>query len=1099
MGSRLEFIIGRAGTGKTEELYSRIAALKAADAAAECFVIVPEQATFETEKGLSERLSGGLFGCTVTSWKDAARRTLDLVGEKRAFLSSEGRIMLVRRAVDKVLKELTVFKKSAAHRGFPIECDTLIAKFKRCSFTSDDVFRAAECFFDGEPLKAKLRDIGTIFAELEEKLEGMYLDSEDMMRELVNRMGESPLKDAHIFIDGGDTVHEYVYPVFRALLTNAADVTVAMTLDTRSRDRELFKEDAFIFERLVSIAEETGTAYTVTGLTERKRPGTDAVRHLERELFTPDPAPFNGEPEGLGIFVAPGRLDEVAEAAERIRAAAGRMKYSDMAVIVSDMAGYAPIIQRIFPTYNIPYFADESRSLVTHPAARLILSALTAAESGFEARDVLEAVKTGYFDLTPDEAELFENCLLKTGISGKRLLEPFDEENAEYEDVRLRIMTPLSAFKEALGDQSCESRTRAIHAFMESLDLYGKQKELCLTLHGEGRYREENENAQVVNTILEVLDQLFVIMGGETVGMKRFINVVREGFEAYGVGMIPSTVNQVLVGSYDRTRSREVRLLIVLGMNDGLFPKPRKDDGVIDDSDLRLLKSKGFELWRSSESLSASDAAAVYQALSKATEEIVFSYPVRITGASRLDKPAEPCRLIQSLKKAFPLIPVRDGVFSDRTGSNEELAFMALSRKLRAMADSGAPDPEAAELVSWFRSRREYRPMLDAITDGLLERNGPAPLGKELASRLYGRLMYGSSTRLEAFNGCPFRHFLEFGLRAEEREERREKKTNLGSFYHEALEAYVRYVMDSDIDWKEIDDEKTFAILREIIPPLISKKGGHLLLDTARQRANIPRAIETVKYTCCAVTRHIQRGSFRPEGCEVTFGRADSVFPPLRIEADGAVFYISGVIDRIDRSGDMSRIIDYKSNGKDFDYAALMNGLQLQLPLYAAAIDSSETVGMYYMPVKDIAPAMDDSGEVKKELTDELMKNFALNGIMLKDAEVIEATDELSSGSAVAAGMKVSKDGTVSGDALVSADEFEYAVSFAKRKAANTLSSILDGEIAISPAKLKTPKGERISCKLCAFADVCLYDPELNPGRAREILPVKADTFFKRQ
>lgn len=1098
MSARLEFIIGRAGSGKTEELYSRIAEVKAAGEGRECFVIVPEQATFETEKRLSERLSGGLFGITVTSWKDIARRTLDHVGEKRAFLSKEGRIMLVRRAVDKVAKDLTVFKRSAEHRGFPVECDTLIAKFKRCSFTAEDVSKAAESFYDEEPIKAKLTDIATIFGELEARLANRYLDAEDMMRELVARMGESPLNGSHIFIDGGDTVHEYVYPVFRALLDNAASVTAAMTLDVSSRDSELFKEDAYIFERLRASAEECGADYTVTGLPGRKRPGTDALRHLERELFAPRPAPFKEEPQGLSVYVASGRLDEVSEAAERILAASNRMSFGDMAVIVSDMAGYAPIIHRVFPTCGIPYFADVSRNLVTHPAARLILSALSAAESGFEMRSVIETVKTGYFDITPDEAELFENCLLRTGISGRRLNEPFAEEDAELEPVRLRIMTPLNAFKDALSDKDCESRTRAIYAFMEELDVFGKQRELCAKLHEEGRFREENENAQVVGTILEVLDQLYVIMGCETVGMKRFINVVREGFEAYGIGMIPSTCDQVLVGSYDRTRSREVKLLIVLGMNDGLFPKPHKDEGVIDDGDLRLLKARGFELWRSSESLAAGDAAAIYQAFSKATEEIVFSYPVNITGAGRMDKPAAPCRIVSSIKKAFPLIPVVDGVFNDRDSSNEELAFLSLSHRLRAMTDSGVSDPGAAELISWFRNRREYRPMLDAIADGLLKRKCAAPLGRELASRLYGRLMYGSSSRLETFNGCPFKHFMQYGLQAKEREERLEKTTDLGLFYHEALETYVKYVMEKGLDWAEIDDEKTFEILREIMPSIMYRKGGHLLFDTARQRAKLSNVVETVKYTCCAVTRQIQRGSFRPEGCEVSFGKQDSIFPPLKIEAGGAVFYISGVIDRIDRSGDMSRIIDYKSYDKGFEYSALMSGLQLQLPLYAAAIDSADTVGMYYMPIKDIGPELDESGEIRKELTDELMKNFMLRGMMLNDARVLAATEELGVSPTVVS-MKVGKDGTVTGTGLVSADEFGYAVEYAKRKAADTLSTILEGDISISPARLRAHGKAYLHCGICPFSDVCLFDPELDPEGIREVFPVKAEEFFNRE
>lgn len=145
-------------------------------------------------------------------------------------------------------------------------------------------------------------------------------------------------------------------------------------------------------------------------------------------------------------------------------------------------------------------------------------------------------------------------------------------------------MEPLIRFKEALMNGSCESRTRAIHSLLSDLDLYGKQSELCARLHEEGRFREEEENAQVINTVLEVLDQLYVIMGSENIGLKRYISVVKEGFAAHEINAIPTTLDQVLVGSVERTRSKEVRLIIVLGMNEGLFPRMRTDDGVIDDS-----------------------------------------------------------------------------------------------------------------------------------------------------------------------------------------------------------------------------------------------------------------------------------------------------------------------------------------------------------------------------------------------------------------------------------------------------------------------------------------------------------------------------------
>ncbi|MBO4848527.1 MAG: PD-(D/E)XK nuclease family protein [Clostridia bacterium] len=1094
----LEFILGRAGTGKTRALFERVRAALASGG--ECFVIVPEQATFETERRLAEFLSGGLFACTVTSWSGLSRRVLDSLGVRRAFLSPQGRLMLLRRSADFCAKDLTVFRRTAGLPGFPAEMADLISRFKRCGMGAEDVLAASRSFEPGAPLCDKLHDISVVFADCERRCADRYLDPEDMMNEMLRRMDASVLKGAHVFIDGGSTLHEQAYPVFAGLLKNAASVTVALTVDFASRDRELFAPEARAFTRLTDVAREQGAAYTVTELAERKRGSTPATAHAERELFAFPSAEYPGIPEGLSLYIAPDRMDEVVNAAEHIAAAAkGGMRYRDMAVIVSDLKGYVPTAARIFGAYGIPYFTDVKRSLATHPAARLILSALSAAEHGFDAENVLEAVKTGFLPVTPEEAERFENHLLASGAQGKRLAEPFTDEAEELEDCRRRIMEPLVRFRDALRSGSCEERARAVYAFMEELDVCGQQRELCARLHAEGRFREEEENAQVVNTIFEVLDQLYVIMGGEAIGLKRFTAVVKEGFASYEVGMIPTTCDQVLVGSMDRTRSREVKLLIVLGMNDGLFPKKRSDDGVIDDADLKKLRAHGFELWQNTKSLSQSDALTVYSALAMATEEIVFSYPVSIAGSGAMDAPAAPARLVQDIRRVFPLIPVTDGTKARLPRANEELAFRSLFGRLRRMIDTGVYDEEAAELYAWFSRSPEYRGALACLSRGLFSSDEVSPLGRDLAKKLYGGSLRGSASRLEAFNSCPFRHFMQYGMEAKERDERREKATDLGSFYHEALETYVRYVMDSGLDWREIDDGKTFEILDEIIPPIMYRRNGYLLYDTARQRARLVSVLETVRYTCCAVTRHIARGAFRPLGCEVTFGRAESMFPPLKITAGEATFFISGVIDRVDSAAEggrtMRRIIDYKSGGKDFAFAELAAGLQLQLPLYAAAIEAADTVGMYYMPIRDIEPESDGSGEAVKELTDKLMERFRLSGLSLSDPEVIAATDDFDKASSVISA-KRGRDGEAAGAGLVRGEEMMYVMESARRKAAATLRSIFDGEAGVRPTRLV--KGGKTACRYCPYGDVCRFDPDLSPSGYRDIYPMSADAFFGR-
>lgn len=1092
MACTLEFILGRAGAGKTQALFERIKAVKETGTAAECIVIVPEQATFETEARLSDVLGGGLFGVTVTSWKPLARRVLDLIGEKRAFLSAQGRLMLIRRCTDACQRDLTIFRRSSESRGFPAECDSLIARFKRCSMSAEDVSAAADRIGAGSPLYDKLKDIALIYSDLEERCRGRYIDSEDMIRDMISRIGESFINGAYVFIDGGDTMHEHSYPAFRAMLSHAAGVTAALTVG----EGAIFRPEINAFERLKTIADEEGVPYLVTRLNGSMLSASPAIRHMERELFSFPSAKFEGEPEGLSIAFYSNRTDETAAAAEKIRAAAmNGMRFRDMAVIVSDLKGYAPVIARIFGAYGIPYFTDAGTSLASHPVALLILSALRAAERGFDAANVLSAVKSGFMDVSPEEAEIFENYLLSKGFFGSRLTEAFTDEGAP-EDIRLRVMEPLIRFKEALMNGSCESRTRAIHSLLSDLDLYGKQSELCARLHEEGRFREEEENAQVINTVLEVLDQLYVIMGSENIGLKRYISVVKEGFAAHEINAIPTTIDQVLVGSVERTRSKEVRLIIVLGMNEGLFPRMRTDDGVIDDADLKKLNDLGYELWQNTKSLSDGDSFAVYSALSKAKEEIVFSYPTSIAGAGAMDSPALPCRIIGNLKEVFPLIPVTDGSLLPPPLGNEELAYRTLGRRMRRMIDTGIKDGETALLAAHFSVRDEYRGAFKTMTDEAFGFGEVKPLGKALAGKLYGRSLYGSASRLEAFNGCPFRHFIQFGLKAKERKERRQKNTDLGSFYHDVLDAYVKYVADNGLDWLGIDDEKTFAILREIVPPIMNSEKGYLLMDTARQRARLPGVIETVQYTCCAVTRHIARGSFRPAGSEISFGKPDSVFPPLRINAGDASFFISGVVDRLDSAdGGMSRIVDYKLGGKDFSFAELNAGLQLQLPLYAAAVGAADTVGMYYMPITDVPSTSGDGGEAVKELSEKLLEKFRLNGLSLRDASVLKATEEFDGASSVVK-VKYDTKGVPVGTGLVDEDELGEVISFAKRMAGRTLERIFEGDAAISPARVLGKS--RTACSICPYGDICRFDPDLSSGGFRDIYPMSADSYFGR-
>ena len=332
--------------------------------------------------------------------------------------------------------------------------------------------------------------------------------------------------------------------------------------------------------------------------------------------------------------------------------------------------------------------------------------------------------------------------------------------------------------------------------------------------------------------------------------------------------------------------------------------------------------------------------------------------------------------------------------------------------------------------------------------------------------------------------------------------------------------------MDAGLDWAELTDDDIADILREIMPKLIKEYKNGILLETARQRAKLVEMQETIMATCCAVTRQIARGSFRPSGSEVRFGSSEGLLPALKIRLDnGMTFYIGGIIDRIDTWREMtpegeiahSRIIDYKTGGKRFDFAEVKAGLQLQLPLYAAAVAAGDrlkdnerfidaadelykrgvfgdTVGMYYMPIKDIAPEETEDGAAKV-FREELMKDFRLSGVSLKDPAVAAATEEFEKRSSVI-GASYDKDGELVGEGLLEEYEYKKLVADAERMAAATLKRIADGEAAVSP--IKKTGDQRSACTYCPYGSVCRFDPDPGADKYRSIPRLGADGYFQR-
>ncbi len=1077
MAAAVYFILGRAGSGKSRYLRSRIRALLEAGEPVRC--IVPEQFTYEAERQLAEE---GIAGAPVYSFTTLARRALEEQGDGRVFLSPQGKRMAVRKALEELQQSLYAFGRVRNTPGFAQACAQLFTRFKRSEISPDRLLEAAQGLPEGDLLGDKLRDLARLYGETEGYLQGRYLDEEDGFAAFCAALPASSFAGKHIVLDGIEFKGQQTWRALGILMDVAASLYIALRLDPMpGRDSGLFAGEARALSRLSAMAEERGCPLCTVPLPNPEFPPRAAVpmlAHLEQEAFAFPFTAYGGQAAGsIRLFAALDREGEAAAAAEAVLACAREgIRYRDMAVIAGDPAYMGPL-ERAFSARGIPFFSDARHKLADFSAPRLLMAALRCVSRGFVQNDLLDLMKTGLCGVGRAEAEYLENHLLAWGLRGQALSRPLGQPDAppQAEEARQRLMEPLLRLRDALGGAATAAgKTEALFAYMEDLDLYGQLQARTAALEEAGELERMEENAQVYAHILTVLDQLHAILGETPLSTRRYLAIFQEGLNAYEIGAIPATADQVLLGSLDRTRARDLRALFILGANEGKFPPDTPDDGVIDDEELAKLEALGLPRWENTRELAQAANMDLYGMLTKPRERLYLSYALSAGGEAAL-----PAAMVDRIRALFPDLPLESQLTPVLPGSDAG-GLDALARGLRALADTGQAPAGLAALYGYYAAQPDHAKTLAGLEQALFPALSPAPFGYDLALQLYGAAPGGGATRLEAYNTCPFRHFVQYGLRAQPRREYKERRADEGAFCHQALDGFLQAIREEDP--AALDEARVDALLDGILPPLLAAHNGGVLMDTARGRAKAARLVRAVRATAQAMVAQLKDSGFRPGESEVAFGEG-CPYPPLLLRLEnGAVYQLSGRIDRVDTAqvdgAAYYRVVDYKQGGQAFDYAQLYHGLRLQLPLYVAALEAAESLaapaGMYYMPVGD--PALP---EEEAPLTERLQAAFRLQGLTLSDP-VLEAAGMLGPGA-----------DTGRGKGLVSRDEFQAVVDYSVAKAKDTLGRIMEGGAAVSPARYK----QSDPCKTCRYKGICAFDPQLG-CRARGLGSMNKDAFL---
>ena len=843
------------------------------------------------------------------------------------------------------------------------------------------------------------------------------------------------------------------------------------------------------------------------------------------------------------------------------------LRYRDAAVITGDLASYGRELSHQFDEAGIPYFLDDKKSIMENPLVELIRAALETIrdfsyesvfrylktglvydregnegvpeagdmpgpgnmpDSGNAGRSEDTAVFDGSREHTGQMTDRLENYVRALGIRGwKRWESQWEKPCRGSEKLNLKelnayrqwILEPLRPLREAFKEEGATigSVTAALREYLERMGLRGKLEDYSGFFRERGNPGDENlarEYSQVYDRVLELLGRLEGLLGAEKTDMKNYSQILDAGFGEIKVGVIPATIDQVMVGDITRSRLEDVKVLFFVGVNEGTVPQRKSGASLLTDRDRAVFKEFNMELAPTAREDGCIQKFYLYLMMAKPSRRLVLTY----AGMSSEGKSQRPSSLIGEVQKLFPGIPVLDEGLVDwpvRTVRDGRERLIDGLRKLReekegetAKAPEGRDAEENAfmELYRYFYCSDGHREKVKQLVDAAFYSYEERGIGRAAARALYGQSLQGSVTRLEQFASCAYAHFLKYGLELMERQEYELAAVDMGNLFHQSIDRCFAVMKERKQDWRGLTEEGRKQLVKECVAQVTKEYGNTIMASSARNAYLAGRVERITDRTIWALAEQVKKGDFEPTGFEVSFSAIDNL-KAMRIRlSEDEELMLRGRIDRMDLCEDGEhvyvKIIDYKSGTTAFDLAALYYGLQLQLVVYMdAAVEMEERnhpdkevvpAGIFYYHISD--PLADrQEGMTVEEIEKQILRQLRMDGLVNSELDIISHLDRDIQKESDVIPVAI-KDGYVqeSRSSVASTRRFEDLRRFVNHKLREAGQDILKGNIDLKPYK----QTARTACDYCPYHAVCGFDTKTAGYGYRRLAGLKPEDIW---
>lgn len=973
--TNVELLLGPYRSGKTVQLIEELLDFKASNPFASALILVPsarygrimkerlnqglrrraaaiEQSSLEltSAKPLRPRLNG-LFGVEIQPFYHACLDVVSDAREEPNIIPEEVRpalvaeILLQMKAEDKLRSLLQI----AAFHGTSASLLELIDELQRAGLSPNELIgnlKRSSC------RESHLLELASVYAMYIERLN--ELDSYDQKslalaaREELFASGKSRIKHDLILIDGFDRISHLQAQVFAGLARQSRSCKV--TFD--------YLPDSEIEGHAASLMQRS------TDYRWKDRSYDELVRNLNPRIRNFAGTSTQEQPNSSAVKVhVQSLLDpylEMIEVAREVKEAlhSRQILPHELIVVMRSPDSYNGAIEAAFDDAGIPYFIDGSNRVVDLVPLKFIFSLLKLSENEFRRKDVADLLRSPYINLeklsmTPREVSAIDresyNIKMIGGLdSWKTFLSKPD-----FVAFGEKLYTFLASLAHSEKAETTEKHVRKIEDIVDNFMIFPASDHDIRSLAAV----YERESIRAFRRVLKVLIQEEKTLELKEENFAHFLNRFEQLIDKSNYARPKPEAPVVTICSAELVPNICFKEMFVCGLVEGEFPRHQRAKGFLSTDEVQLWLSFGVDI-RNPRQEAGFERALFYSLTERCTARLNFSYS-QFSGKGEETIPSfYLTELVESdFCKVEKLRPFETA--ASKPVSPREALSLALWEKGTAAAESLSSAHDSIA-YRWQNLSLSLAAALNRSSQNKRENpyNGYLEEFFSIGALSFSGLDRWTATKINDYGKCPFRFWSShvLGLKPRDEAEPGLNFALVGQFYHKALELFFAARKEKSnsfegtnsprADWELQFDEAFKGALVWLENRADFRPGPYWQQEKKSLRFRLDKFLRKE-----IVRLQEDYANFQPSFFEVNFGTsAANSYPPLLIKgADGKDIVIGGSIDRIDlepgvtfaasNAKKRARVIDYKSGSKRISAKEAELGRNLQLPIYALALE----------------------------------------------------------------------------------------------------------------------------------------------------------------